>query len=152
LPPASLAVALPGIPGGASGGNAAVLSDLKRLQRQQRVFGADDPARALADRFEAAQAQLKRVELLARAGEYNNARLQLREGAFSKLRLDLAYGQEMYRLVPETAARELVESVERLDGALKRRAAPGDVKPIVERMAARLQDVAEAAARMRDIS
>ena len=50
---------------------------------------------------QAVQAQLQRCELLVRIGQYDNARMQLREGAFKTLRLDLGYGQEMYRLVSQ---------------------------------------------------
>ena len=132
-----------------AGPNSAVLEDLKRLQKQQRMFGAEEPRAALAQRFEvrmahnlgarraqqqrhawqapppshflarprhraaplpppssqAVQAQLQRCELLVKINQYDNARMQLREGAFSKLRLDLGYGQEMYRLVSEKVRR-----------------------------------------------
>lgn len=46
-----------------------------------------------------AQQQLQRIELLVKIGQYDNARMQLREGSFKSLRMDLAFGQEMYRIV-----------------------------------------------------
>jgi hypothetical protein len=56
-------------------------------------------------RAQAVQAQLQRCELLVKIGQFDGARMQLREGAFKSLRLDLGYGQEMYRLVPEKVRR-----------------------------------------------
>jgi hypothetical protein len=46
-----------------------------------------------------ASAQLQRFETLVRIGQWDSARLQLREGAFKQLRLDLGYGQEAFRLI-----------------------------------------------------
>lgn len=101
---------------------------------------------------QAAQAQLQRVALLARVGEYDNARLQLRDGAFKTLRLDLGYGQDAFKLVDPKDARAVVERVEALDGALKRRAAPEALAPMFEDLTARLAAVGAAAARLEEVS
>jgi hypothetical protein len=43
--------------------------------------------------------QLQRIELLVKIDQYDNARMALRQGSFQSLRMDLGYGQEMYRVV-----------------------------------------------------
>lgn len=45
------------------------------------------------------QQQLQRIELLVKLEQYDEARMALREGSFKSLRMDLGYGQEMYRAV-----------------------------------------------------
>jgi len=94
----SAAQAAPPLP---PGPNTAVLDSLRKLKKQERLFGEEDPRTALSQRFESVQAQLQRCQLLVKINQYDNARMQLREGAFKSLRMDLGYGQEMYRLVPE---------------------------------------------------
>jgi hypothetical protein len=54
--------------------------------------------------LQAAQQQLRRIELLVKIQQYDTARLQLREGSFQTLRMDLGYGQEMYRVVSPTVS------------------------------------------------
>ena len=56
------------------------------------------------------RAQLSRVELLVKLGQYDEARLQLREGALSKVRMDLAYGQEVYTAITPQASRRRLGS------------------------------------------
>ncbi|KAI8466960.1 MAG: hypothetical protein J3K34DRAFT_47535 [Monoraphidium minutum] len=135
----------------AGGGNAAVLEDLRRMNKEKRLYGLEDPGTALSQRLEAVQAQLQRCELLVKIGQYDNARMQLREGAFKTLRMDLGYGQEMYRLVSQTMARDVVEGVEKLDAALRRRDPPEAVAPMIAALQARVKDVGEAVERMADI-
>ncbi|KAF8064635.1 hypothetical protein HT031_003436 [Scenedesmus sp. PABB004] len=125
-------------------GNAAILSDLRRLSKATQRFGSQEAVTGgLAARFAAAAEQLGRIELLARAGEYDNARLQLREGSFKSLRQDLAYGQELTRVVSPAVVREVVEGIERLDRQLKTREAPGAVRPVVAALEARLGELSE---------
>lgn len=45
---------------------------------------------------QAAEDQLQRIQLLVQLKQYDNARMQLREGAFKNLRGDLRY-EELYR-------------------------------------------------------
>eukprot|EP00878_Enallax_costatus_P039043 GHUV01044559.1.p1 GENE.GHUV01044559.1~~GHUV01044559.1.p1 ORF type:complete len:235 (+),score=31.06 GHUV01044559.1:213-917(+) len=80
-------------------GNTAILGDLKRLTKTKQRFGTQEPTSVLSGRFLDAQQQLQRIELLIKIGQYDNARMQLREGSFKNLRMDLAFGQEMYRVV-----------------------------------------------------
>lgn len=48
---------------------------------------------------QAAEQQLSRVELLVKLEQHDEARLVLRQGAFSSLRMDLGYGQEVFRVL-----------------------------------------------------
>lgn len=43
------------------------------------------------------QAAAQKATLLSKIGQYDSARMQLREGPMKSLRMDMAYGQEMYR-------------------------------------------------------
>lgn len=60
-------------------------------------MGVKDPTAALRQRLQSAQQQVQKIELLVKIEQYDSARLQLREGSMKSLRLDMAYGQEMYR-------------------------------------------------------
>ncbi|GBF99206.1 hypothetical protein Rsub_12465 [Raphidocelis subcapitata] len=161
LPLAAVAAALASppraaaAPAAAPGSNDAVLGSLRRLQKQQRLFGDEPPQSALQQRFEAAQAQLQRIELLLKisedGGQYDSARLKLREGAFKTLRLDLGYAQELTRVVPQKAVREVIEGVEHLDGALKRREPTEEVRQQIARLSGLIGGVAEAVARLEDL-
>jgi hypothetical protein len=75
------------------------------LRAGARANGAPAPPSAPPPaRPQAVQAQLQRCELLVKIKQYDSARMQLREGAFKTLRMDLAYlGQEMDRLVTQQA-------------------------------------------------
>jgi hypothetical protein len=48
-----------------------------------------------------AQQQLQRIELLVKIQQYDNARMQLREGSFKSLRSDLRYEAEYRGVEPE---------------------------------------------------
>jgi hypothetical protein len=203
-PPLAAAAATP------AGSNDAVLGSLRRLQKQQRLFGDEPPQSALQQRFEVAQAQLQRIQLLLKIsqeeGQYDSARMKLREGAFKTLRLDLGYAQELTRVVPQQvgvararplvgspgvagdarkqtnqgvpqashalaahrqpstradlaqshnaapqAVREVIEGVERLDGALKRREPVEAVEGQISRLLGQLGGMVEAVARLDDL-
>ena len=60
---------------------------------------------ALQCALQGAREQLQRVELLAKLGQYDEARLQLRRGSFASLRLDLGYGSEAYRVIRDSVRR-----------------------------------------------
>jgi hypothetical protein len=53
---------------------------------------------------------------------------------------------------PPQDAREVVQGVERLDGALKRREGPEVVSPIIQKISERLGELSVAAARLGDVS
>jgi len=48
-----------------------------------------------------AQQQLQRIELLVKIQQYDNARMQLRQGSFKSLRSDLRYESEYRGVEPE---------------------------------------------------
>lgn len=149
--------------------------------------------------------------LLVRIKQYDSARMQLREGAFKSLRMDLGYGVELTRLVSqkvracggrgrspcvhlplaseqaaaaacwqrrsplvsarpgsaqctealslipgmmliEQDVREVVEGVERLDGALKRKEAPEALEPAIAKLGEQIAAIGAAVARMEEVS
>eukprot|EP00878_Enallax_costatus_P045602 GHUV01055024.1.p1 GENE.GHUV01055024.1~~GHUV01055024.1.p1 ORF type:complete len:153 (+),score=30.38 GHUV01055024.1:224-682(+) len=124
-------------------GNTAILGDLKRLTKTKQRFGTQEPTSVLSGRFLDAQQQLQRIELLIKIGQYDNARMQLREGSFKNLRMDLAFGQEMYRVVKPEAVRAIIDDTERLDVQLKRKELAADIKPTLEKMRSQLADLAQ---------
>eukprot|EP00882_Tetradesmus_deserticola_P023427 GHRQ01025493.1.p1 GENE.GHRQ01025493.1~~GHRQ01025493.1.p1 ORF type:complete len:205 (+),score=40.82 GHRQ01025493.1:554-1168(+) len=79
--------------------NTAVMQSLRQLKRTKDRFSSQDPPAALSSRFTGALQQLQRIELLVKIDQYDNARMALRQGSFQSLRMDLGYGQEMYRVV-----------------------------------------------------
>lgn len=51
--------------------------------------------------MQGAQQQLQRIELLVSIQQYDNARMQLRQGSFKSLRSDLRYESEYRGVQPE---------------------------------------------------
>lgn len=64
--------------------------------------------RSVCVHSQGAQQQLQRVELLVKIQQYDNARMQLREGSFKSLRSDLRYESD-YRGVQQEVRKELRE-------------------------------------------
>jgi len=55
------------------------------------------------------------------------------------------------QIAPAQTAREVVESVERLDGALKRREPAAAVQPLIDKLVGKLQEVGTAVARIDEV-
>lgn len=72
-----------------------------------------------------------------RIGQYDNARMQLREGAFKSLRMDLGYGQEMYRLVSQQVRAGVSGCRSEVEGVLAGKHRHPPQKPLVAGCAAR---------------
>lgn len=123
-------------------GNTAVVQSLRQLNKAKDRFGSQDPPAALSSRFTGALQQLQRIELLVKIDQYDNARMALRQGSFQSLRMDLGYGQEMYRVVKPQVVREVIEGVEQLDQQLKRREPADAIKPRLQGLQERLIDLA----------
>ncbi|KAF6256027.1 hypothetical protein COO60DRAFT_1531399, partial [Scenedesmus sp. NREL 46B-D3] len=122
--------------------NTAVLQSLKQLNKAKDRFGSQAPPAALNSRFMGATQQLQRIELLVKINQYDNARMALRQGSFQSLRMDLGYGQEMYRVVKPQVVREVIDGVEQLDQQLKRREAIDIIKPRLQTLQDQLSDLA----------
>eukprot|EP00879_Flechtneria_rotunda_P014373 GHRR01015017.1.p1 GENE.GHRR01015017.1~~GHRR01015017.1.p1 ORF type:complete len:209 (+),score=62.14 GHRR01015017.1:150-776(+) len=122
--------------------NAAVLSDLRQLSKREKLFGSEQPTAALSSRLTAAVQQLQRIELLTKINQYDNARMLLRSGSFKTLRMDLGYGQEMYKVIQPEAVRAVVDGIEQLDGQLKRREPLATIKPQLQQLQEQLTGLA----------
>lgn len=67
------------------------------------VMGTPPPLSLLPPMQQGAQQQLQRIELLVKIQQYDNARMQLREGSFKSLRSDLRYEAEYRGVEPEVS-------------------------------------------------
>lgn len=133
--------------------NSSVVRALQERQKRERMFGAADadPRPLLAARISAARAEAARIPLLAKIGQSESARLMLREKNLANLRRDLAYMTGAYSgAVTETQTRGVVETIERLDGSLRRAsrlpapsASAPDAEAAVAEVVALVQDLDE---------
>lgn len=125
-------------------GNAAIMGQLKQLQQTKQKFGTQDPGDALAARFTGAQQQLQRIELLVKIQQYDNARMQLRQGSFKSLRSDLRYESE-YRGVEPELARGIIDNVEKLDRQLRSQEPSDGIAQGIKQLQQQLQQLVDAA-------
>uniref|UniRef100_A0A7S1SX53 Uncharacterized protein n=1 Tax=Tetraselmis chuii TaxID=63592 RepID=A0A7S1SX53_9CHLO len=112
--------------------NAAILKGLQRYSGKQGEFSLEEQELAGRDRLLGAQAQLTQVNRLAASGRYNDARLQLREGAMKNVRRDLrAAEQELGGLSSDTG-NALIQAIEALDQGLKAEAPQAELKQLLD--------------------
>mmetsp|Transcript_22230 Transcript_22230/g.69180 ORF Transcript_22230/g.69180 Transcript_22230/m.69180 type:complete len:245 (+) Transcript_22230:284-1018(+) len=116
---ASAAVA----PKGALADNAEVLRALQQRNEQKVIEDFRKEPTDLSRRFRLAMTQLDSIQRLGEIGQYEDARQQLRKGAFSSLRKDLLETQRVLALERVSFDRfeglALVGATEALDATLK---------------------------------
>lgn len=125
LPAAMLAAALLTGTGGmsseAAANNTSLVDQIHFYQAEKSANSKSQRPATPAQLLEAAATQLGKVETLIGIGQYDSARLQLRQGAASTIRLDLrAYDRSQHNGPGSPqAGKAIVQEVESLDTALK---------------------------------
>ncbi|KAL0040799.1 hypothetical protein WJX79_005776 [Trebouxia sp. C0005] len=105
----------------AAANNTSLVDQIHFYQAEKSANSKSQRPATPAQLLEAAAAQLGKVETLIAIGQYDSARLQLRQGAASTIRLDLrAYDRSQhYGPGSPQAGKAIVQEVETLDTALK---------------------------------
>ncbi|DBB07524.1 hypothetical protein WJX82_004274 [Trebouxia sp. C0006] len=125
LPAAMLAAALLTGTGAMSSeaatSNTSLVDQIHFYQAEKSANSKSQRPATPAQLLEAAAAQLAKVETLIGIGQYDSARLQLRQGAASTIRLDLRAYDRSQHTGPGSpqAGKAIVQEVESLDTALK---------------------------------
>ncbi|KAL3130645.1 hypothetical protein ABBQ38_008036 [Trebouxia sp. C0009 RCD-2024] len=117
-------------------GNTSMIDQIHFYQAEKEANSPSQRAATPAQLLEMAAAQLGKVETLIGIGQYESARLQLRQGAASTIRLDLkAYDRSRHTGPDEPqAGKAIVKEVETLDLALKQEKPADECKKLVRQI------------------
>ncbi|KAL3147699.1 hypothetical protein ABBQ32_002444 [Trebouxia sp. C0010 RCD-2024] len=113
-----------------------MIDQIHFYQAEKEANSPSQRAATPAQLLEMAAAQLGKVETLIGIGQYESARLQLRQGAASTIRLDLkAYDRSRHTGPDEPqAGKAIVKEVETLDLALKQEKPADECKKLVRQI------------------
>lgn len=131
-------------------GNPAILRGIQRMEARGSGEGDEGPppteGQRQTNKLQQIQQQLRRIGTLVGIGQYDSARMQLREGPTSGLRRTLRQTEEDFANVSDSMVKEAIGDIERLDGALKRQQgdkavelaqrAQDDIGAVVDKLAA----------------
>lgn len=117
-------------------GNASLIDQIHFYQAEKDANSPSQRPATPAQLLEMAAAQLGKVETLIGIGQYDSARLQLRQGAASTIRLDLkAYDRSRHTGPDEPqAGKAIVKQVETLDLALKQEKPADECRKLVRQI------------------
>lgn len=120
----------------AAANNTSLIDQIHFYQAEQSANSSSERPATPAQLLEAAAAQLGKIETLIGIGQYESARMQLRQGAASTIRLDLrAYDRSQHtRPGSPQAGKAIVEEVETLDAALKKSKPADECRQLVKQL------------------
>lgn len=120
----------------AAASNQSLIDQIHFQQAEKNANSTSNRPATPAQLLEAAAAQLGKIETLIGIGQYDSARLQLRQGAASTIRLDLrAYDRSQHAKPGDPqAGKAIVKEVETLDIALKQSKPADECRQLVRQI------------------